>query len=449
MPAYKPTVPARLRVYNFALSCYPEAMVTANDRGIIRELASKWKDIAERPVMSERKRLWKAVHDLKPKRPVILVETASIDGFVGLEELRCQDPFLRAVEQNLRDNVRHAEEVGDDVVLEPYFRIGWHLDCSDFGVNVETKPATVSKDEIALGYTFNFPIRAPEDVKLLKKRTFTVDRAKTLERQRLLEDAMGDLLPVRVGNYDPFLAQWGDEGWTGMFFFGLTWQIYRFIGNNGLLYWLYDAPDTIRWLMEYMCEDRDRLFAFLEREKLLVPNTDNQMAGPRAYGYVSELPGPDADGQVKLKDLWGWAESQESTVISPDMYKEFFLPYLARLSAKFGLVYYGCCEPVHDRLAMILQAIPNLRSVSVSGWADFRKVAEMLGRRYVYSRKPTPAYISGANPDWGLVEADMRKTYEAARDCNLELLFRDIYTIARDRPRLARWVAMTRSIFGI
>jgi hypothetical protein len=102
------------------------------------------------------------------------------------------------------------------------------------------------------------------------------------------------------------------------------------------------------------------------------------MAGPRAYGYVSDLPGPESDGQVKLKDLWGWAESQESTVISPAMYKEFFLPYLARLSAKFGLVYYGCCEPVHDRLELIMQAIPNLRSVSVSGWADFRRVAEIL-----------------------------------------------------------------------
>jgi hypothetical protein len=424
-------------------------MVNASDKKVIRELASRWKDLAAQPVMRERKRLWKAVHDLKPERPVILVETSSIDGFVAPEELSCQDPFLRAVEQNLRDNLRHAEEVGDDLILEPYFRLGWHLDCSDFGVNVETRPATVAKDEIALGYTFNFPIRSPGDVRLLKHRSFQVDRPRTLQRKQLLEDAMGDLLPVRVGNYDPFLAQWGDEGWTGMFFFGLTWQIYRFIGNDGLLYWLYDAPDTIHWLMEYMAQDRERLFEFLEREKLLVPNTDNQMAGPRAYGYVSELPGPEADGRTRLKDLWGWAESQESTVISPDMYKEFFLPYLARLSARFGLVYYGCCEPVHDRLSLIMQAIPNLRSVSVSGWADFRQVAEMLGRRYVYSRKPTPAYISGPNPDWGLVEQDMRKTYAAARDCCVELLFRDIYTIARDRPRLARWVAMTRKIFGM
>ena len=30
------------------------------------------------------------------------------------------------------------------------------------------------------------------------------------------------------------------------------------------------------------------MFSVIESEGLIVPNTDNQMAGPRAYGYVSE-----------------------------------------------------------------------------------------------------------------------------------------------------------------
>ena len=133
--------------------------------------------------------------------------------------------------------------------------------------------------------------------------------------------------------------------------------------------------------------------------------------------------------------------------VSPAMYKEFFLPYMARLTSRFGLVYYGCCEPVHDRLDLILEAMPNLRSVSVSAWSDFQKVAEMLGQRYVYSRKPNPAFMSGASPDWDLVERDLRQTYAAARDCNVELLFRDLYDIDGDRVRLARWVDLARSVF--
>lgn len=422
-------------------------MTTAADRQRIRDLAARWRDFAAQPMMAERKRLWRAVHDLKMERPMILVETSSVEGFVTTEDLVCQDPFLRAVERNMVETIRHAEEVGDDVVVEPYYRFGWQMSLPDFGVPVETKPATTSTGETSLGYSFNFPIKTPEEIGKLKKRVFGVDREKTLQMKRVLGDVMGDILPVRLGNYDPFNVEPGDDGWTGMFFFGLTWQIYRFIGNDGLLYWLYDAPETIHALMDYMLDDRTRLFDFMEQQKLLAFNTDNQMAGPRGYGYTSDLPSPDSAEPVTLKNLWGWAESQETTCISPEMFKEFFLPYLAKLSSKFGLIYYGCCEPVHDRLDLIMEAIPNLRSVSVSGWADFQKIGEMLGNRYVYSRKPSPNFLSGANPDWQAAEADMRKTRAATRDCNLELLFRDLYTVNGERGRLAKWVAMTKAVF--
>ena len=424
-------------------------MISSQDKKVIRKLAEQWMEHASMPVMDERKRLWRAVHDLKMERPMILVETASVEGFVSPDELRCEDPFLRAVERNMRETVRHAEEVGDDVVVEPYYRIGWQMELPDFGVPVETKPATTSTGEKSLGYSFNFPIAAPADIGKLKRRAFGVNRAKTLSMKAVLEDVMGDILPVLIGNYDPFNVDPGDDGWTGMFFFGLTWQIYRFIGNDGLLYWPYDAPEAIHELMNYMLDDRTRLFEYMEKEGLLAFNTDNQMAGPRGYGYVSELPNPDAKAPVTLNHLWGWAESQESTNISPAMFKEFVLPYLAKLSAKFGLVYYGCCEPVHDRLNLIMEAIPNLRSVSVSGWSDFQKIGEMLGKNYVYSRKPTPACLSGTNPNWALAEEDMRKTRAATKDCNVELLLRDLYTVNGERGRLSRWVEMTKSIFEI
>jgi hypothetical protein len=424
-----------------------DAAPSVDDRTVIRGLAARWADIAAQPVMADRKRQWRAVHDLQPERPMILFETSSIDGYVRQDELLCVNPTLRAVEKTMRDNIRHAEEVGDDIVLEPYLRIGWDIESNGFGVDVVTTEAVVPEDEVPLGYTFDFPIREPHDTVLLHERVFAVNRAKTLARSRFLEDAFGDLLPVRVGNYDQFLTEPPGESWAGNYFIGLTWQIYRFIGNDGLLYWVYDAPETIHWLMEYMTQDRERMFAYLERQGLIVPNTDNQMAGPRAYGYVSELPGPASNAPARLSDVWCWADSQETTTISPAMYREFVLPYIARLTARFGLVYYGCCEPVHDRLNLIMEAIPNLRSVSVSAWSDFQKVADMLGRQYVYSRKPNPTFMTGTSPDWDLVERDLRDTYTAARDCSVELLFRDLYAIGGDRARLARWVGLARSVF--
>ena len=216
-----------------------------------------------------------------------------------------------------------------------------------------------------------------------------------------------------------------------------------------MLYWVYDAPDAIHELMTYMLEDRIRLFDFFEKEGLLALNTDSQMAGPRMYGYASDLPDADSEEPVTLKNLWGWAESQEAEPLSPVMYKEFVLPYLAKLSERFGLVYYGCCERVDDRLEAIMEAIPNLRSVSVSGWSDFQKTADLLGRNYVYSRKPVPAHMSGPSPNWDLLEKDIRDTYTAAKDSHIEILYRDVYTINGDRKRLRKWVDMTKSIFGM
>lgn len=427
-------------------------MNSVHDRGILRQLAAEWMDWAAKEVMDERKRAWRAVHDLKSERPVILFETDWIEGYVGEDEILCRDPFLRSVEKNMRVKLRQADELGDDIVIEPYYRLGWRMVFSDYGVPVEIQSASRPKESMA--YRFSFPIATPDDVHRLRPRTFAVDRKESLRRKQILEDLIGDILPVLVGNYDPFayefdLGPYGDLGFSGNFFFGLTWQLYRFIGNQGLLYWVYDAPDAIHQLMAYMLEDRIALFDFFEKEGLLALNTDNQMAGPRMYGYVSDLPDASSQEPVALKNLWAWAESQEATNLSPAMYKEFVLPYLARLSERFGLIYYGCCERVDDRLPAIMEAIPNLRSVSVSGWSDLEKTADLLGCNYVYSRKPVPAHLSGPSPNWDLLEKDMKDTFAATRQSHIEILFRDVYTINGDRPRLRRWVDMTKSIFGL
>jgi len=424
-------------------------MILNKDRIIIRELAKKWMECTSMAVMAERKKLWRAVHDLKAERPVILIETSTIEGFITPEEIQCSDRYLKAVERNMRLTIKQVETVGDDIVVEPYYRIAWTVDVSDFGVTVETQTTTTSSGDTSLGYTFNFPIQKPEDFEKLKERLFYVNRERTKKNKEILEDIMGDILPVKIGNFDPFLVNPGDYEWAGMFFFGLTWQIYRFIGNDHLLYWVYDEPELIHKLMRYMVDERIRFFRYLESEKLITPNTDNQMAGPRSYGYVSDLPNADNKSDVTLKNLWGWPESQETMVISPEMYNEFVLPYLAEISSQFGLVYYGCCEPVDDRFDLIAKAIPNLRSISISGWADFQLMAEKLGNKYVFSRKPTPAYLSTNYPDWNMVEEDMKKTYKVTKNCNVEILFRDLYTIEGELGRLKKWVDMTKSIFGI
>ena len=98
----------------------------------------------------------------------------------------------------------------------------------------------------------------------------------------------------------------------------------------------------------------------------------------------------------------------------------------------------------------IKNAIPNLRTVSVSGWNDFEKVAEMIGKDYVYCRKPTPAHMSNAG-DWELMEKDLSVTYEATKKhgCSTELIVRDVYDVGGDMKRLPQWVELAKKTFGI
>jgi hypothetical protein len=423
-------------------------MIRQQEAQSLRSLAARWMEHANHSIMADRRRQWQAVKDLKAERPMILVETCMLPDYIGSHELICTDPYLRNVEKSLYETVRHADEIGDDIIVDPYFRIPWVIEVSDYGVPIEAHHA-VSVNGSDLGYSFNFGVQSEEDYRKLRLRTRRVDRETTRRRLDLLDDIFGDILPIRVGGYDPFNPDPGYHPWLGNLYGGLTMDLFKLVGNNNLLTWVYDKPSLIHGMMALLRDDRQAHFRFLQAEGLLYRNADTWMSCPGSYGFVSDLPQPeDQESEVRLADCWCWVESQETTTVSPRMFDEFFLPYIAEVARPFGLTYWGCCEGVHDRFLLIEKAVPNLRAVSVSGWSNLFKMGEMLGSKYVYSRKPTPTYISGTYPDWDMLKKDVCDTLTAARNCNLEFCFRDIYTVDGDRSRLARWVAMTRALMN-
>ena len=75
-------------------------------------------------------------------------------------------------------------------------------------------------------------------------------------------------------------------------------------------------------------------------------------------------------------------------------------------------------------------------------------MADRLGKTRVFSRKPKPWLVSGASPDWPGLEKDLDETLEAARDGCPEIIYRDVYRIDGDRPRLRRWTDLVRSRIG-
>jgi hypothetical protein len=224
--------------------------------------------------------------------------------------------------------------------------------------------------------------------------------------------------------------------------------LFRLIGNDNLLTWPYDAPEALHAVMATLRDDRLVYYRWLEAEGLLGLNNDSHIVGSGSPGYTTALPAAGYAGQARLRDLWIWMESQETTMISPRMFAKFYLPYMAEVAADFGLVYYGCCEPVHDRWDMILAAIPQVRAVSISPWCDMKFMGEQLGKTCIFSRKPKPWFLSGDQADWDALEKDVDETIAAARDGCLEILYRDVYRINGDRMRLRRWVDLVRSRIG-
>ena len=129
--------------------------------------------------------------------------------------------------------------------------------------------------------------------------------------------------------------------------------------------------------------------------------------------------------------------------VSPTLFEEFIFPYQLPVISRFGLSYYGCCEPVHTRIKAI-KRIPNLRRVSVSPWCDQGIMADELGSDYIFCRKPNPTLISTSVWDEDSIREDIRSTLDAAGDQPLEFAMKDVHTLNNEPWRLGRWVQIAR-----
>ena len=181
----------------------------------------------------------------------------------------------------------------------------------------------------------------------------------------------------------------------------------------------------------------------LEEEGLLGPNSDGTYVGSGGLGWTNELSPADANGKVRCSQMWGFAESQETVGLSPEMFAEFVFPYQQPLLERFGLNCYGCCEPLDKRWDVVKQ-FPRLRRVSVSPWADKRKMAGQLEDKYIYSLKPNPADLAMSTFDEDRIRAGLREVLQIARNCCVEIIMKDNHTIGNDPRRVVRWVQIAR-----
>jgi hypothetical protein len=161
---------------------------------------------------------------------------------------------------------------------------------------------------------------------------------------------------------------------------------------------------------------------------------------------TTDLPGPGFDGTPRVRNCICWGESQETLGIGPSQFDEFVLSYQLPLLTRFGLVDYGCCEPLDTRLDLLMARVPNLRWVAVSPWANRELCAEKLDGRYVYVYKPNPSYLCSPTPAWDEVKEDIRRTLSVTRGQAVHIVMKDTSTFHDDPSRVTRWCELARTM---
>lgn len=400
------------------------------DREILRGLAYRTAHLASSPRMEKLREEWKLHNALHSPRPMLCVSPeGSWREILGEKDLLCQDPVMRSFEYRLRQKLYWAEEIGDDTPVSGYFNIPYAVRESFYLENGEDNQEKVSD-------TGSFHYRKllenlEEGMGRLRRRQVTLDRAVSESLFAAAEEAFGDLLSIRYRG-----AFW----WT----LGITAEVIKLIGLEDLMVDMYDDPQGLHKLMAWFRDEHLHLMDQYENLGILTLNNEDDLIASGGIGYTEEL--PRSTGGVSYGDLWGFSESQETVGISPQMFGEFIFPYQLPMLERFGINCYGCCEPVEGRWEWI-RTIPRLRRISVSPWSSQEEMRDLLGKRYIFSRKPNPSYVcSGFNEEE--IRRDLQRTLAMAPDLNLEIILKDTHTVEGHPERLRRWVEIARELAG-
>jgi hypothetical protein len=404
-----------------------EVHIEAPDREVLRRLSGKVRELASRSWEREKRELWYEHNALRSRIPLILVDPENgWNEIIPADTLQCRGGLARRWEIVLRKEICYGESLRDDKPIEALFEIGHTYTESGFGVE-ETYHGGVEGQS----YAWEPAIHGPADLAALQYPRIEVDQETTRQTLDLAREVVGDLLQVRLR----------DVWWWSL---GMTWDLSKLVGLQQLLILVYDDPQLLHRLMAFLRNANLAKLDYLEAQSLLCLNNDHSYVGSGGLGYSRELPRRELGGAaVRTADLWGFTESQETTGLSPQMFKEFVFQYQRPIQERFSLNCYGCCEPLDPRW-QVVRKIPNLRRVSVSPWADQRKMSEALADRIIYSRKPSPAPLAVAHLDENLVRKDIRDTLEITRGNVVELIMKDNHTLGHNPQNLVDWVRIAR-----
>jgi hypothetical protein len=353
----------------------------------------------------------------------------NIDGKLSL---CCEDEECRSYEQGLRRTLFQWEYFPVDMTVEPFIKVYKAVHNSGFGISVNEHTLAAFENNEVVSHKYETQFNSIEDVmNKVKMPMISHDAAETKRRMDFASWLFDGVMPLREEGYDLYLSIWDPVS---------TWM-----NVENAMYGFADNPEMMHALGKRMADGYMIMLDQLEEQGLLC---HSQALIHCTGAFTDELPAPGFNPEKpKTRDIWMFGLAQMFSSISPAMFEEYEINYMMPIFQRFGLVYYGCCDPLDGKMKEV-RKIPHLRKVSMSPWANKEKGAEAIGRDYVFSNKPNPAYIASVSFDEDLVRKDLETTKEICRHygCSLEFIFKDISTVRNEPERLIKWADIAMSV---
>lgn len=411
-----------------------EMELNSNDREVLKELAQKVADIANNPIHSKNALLWKAHNDLKSTHPMVLVfpEGSWRELMPSDSTLKCTSPLGREVEEHLRRRIYYSEHLKDDNPIDNIYKVSISVKIIDHGLEYLK---TLSEESTGADH-YETVIHSMDDIEKMENSEVSVDWEKSKLHFDFFNDLFGDTLDVQLhGNNTSYCIPIDEYS--------------KLRGLDRIYYDMIDAPELIHEFCKRYIDNKIHIAKEEERLNILTLNLTNGYVASGGNRYTDDLPFAGFDGQhVRTKDSWGFATAQMFSEVSPEMHEEFALKHEKRFLELFGLNSYGCCEPLHNKLDLVIKHIPRLRRLSISPWADIEKSAEILQDKYIYSWKPNPAILAGVTFNPESIRRDIRNFCEKTRGSITEIIMKDTHTVKNDPKRIWEWVKITKEVIA-
>ncbi|MBM3213473.1 hypothetical protein FJZ36_00930 [Candidatus Poribacteria bacterium] len=403
--------------------------ISPEERTLLRDLARRVADVADLPIMAQRREMWKKHNSLQRVRPMVLIfPEGSWGELLPQSELKCSDPHARSIEWTLRSRLYYHEHLDDDTVIEKEWIVPKVTHRTGWGMSGKRVPSTTARG----AWAFDPVIHEPADLKKLTFPVVTYDEPATMQALEQARDLLGDILNIRL------------KGVSHVSFH--LFNIYCDLRGLEQVFWdMSENPNMLHDAMAFLEEGHHNLIRQYVDQNLLSLNNDATYHSTGGNGYTDELPLSDYDPErIRPCDMWASAEAQELDPVSPEMHEEFSLQYERRLLAPFALNGYGCCDDLVKKLDYVFQ-IPGIRRISIAPFADVDEAAERLGPNYIFSWKPKPAFLVGSfDPE--KVRADIRHTLDVSRDCVVEMVLKDTHTCEHHPERFWEWTRIAKEL---